>query len=265
MQGILERRGGVALYSQVRARVEALIHERGLQPGAALPAESELQRIFGVSRATVRQALSELERAGVIERRQGKGTFVALPCIERPIAELTSFSEHIEARGMRAGSRLVSFAWIDAESDSDAQHFASPAKLARVVRVRLANDVPVGLHTLYVPAEIAVGAQFTPERLAADPGISFYRTLEAAGIRIAQAEEHLSARRATAFESRCLGIKWGAPIMSVLRLTRDQLDRLVEVVRAAYVADRFDYVVNLQRRAAQGAGPMSVSWHRGGL
>lgn len=163
---------------------------------------------------------------------------------------------------MRAGSRLVSFAWVDPSDNSDARHFPVPTKLARVIRVRLANDVPVGLHTLYVPADVAIAARFTAERLAAEPRVSFYRALAEVGIHIARAEEHLSARTATTLEVRCLDIRRGAPIMSVLRLTREHSDQLIEVVRADYVGDRYDYVVNLERRGDQSVGSMVTGWNR---
>ena len=78
----LDRRPGLALYAAVEEALEALIKERGLAPGDALPAEQELQTLFGVSRATVRQALGQLERRHIVERHQGRGTFLAIPTME---------------------------------------------------------------------------------------------------------------------------------------------------------------------------------------
>src|SRR6266581_1415730 len=155
----LDRRPGLALYAAVEEAVEALIKERRLAPGDALPAEQELQTLFGVSRATVRQAL------------------------------------------------------------------------VRITRVRCANDIPIGIHIAYLPQEIVERAGFTEASLRADPSLSLYRQLEGAGVRIRWAEEYLRARTADRAEARFLGVKAGTPVMDVLRLTRYDSDRLMEVVR----------------------------------
>lgn len=70
---------GIPLYIQLIDRVQDHIDRHGLQPGDRLPSEPDLHRRFGVSRATVRQALQHLEADGFVERVQGKGTFVASP------------------------------------------------------------------------------------------------------------------------------------------------------------------------------------------
>lgn len=250
---VIERRRGITLYAEVRDRIAALIAAAGLGPGDALPAESELQTRFGVSRATVRQALAELERDGVVERRQGRGTFVALPPMERALPELTSFSEHVRARGMRPSGRLLAYDRLVAGADGDAARFPLGTELVRVVRLRCANDVPVGLHTLHAPADIAAAVGFDEARVRSEPGLSFYASLERSGIALAWAEEHLRARVASAGEASLLESEPGAPIMSVLRCSRDARDRLIETVRAEYLGDKYDYVVQLERRAGRGA------------
>src|SRR5438552_596967 len=88
----LDRRPGLALYAAVEEAVEGLIQQRQLAPGDALPPEQELQTLFGVSRATVRQALAQLERRHIVERRQGRGTFLAIPTMELSLPQLTGFS-----------------------------------------------------------------------------------------------------------------------------------------------------------------------------
>ncbi|MDP8958434.1 MAG: GntR family transcriptional regulator [Actinomycetota bacterium] len=73
----VDRRGGIPLYIQLMDRIRELIDRQGLVPGTLLPSEAQLQERFGVSRATVRQALHQLELDGLVERHQGRGTFVA--------------------------------------------------------------------------------------------------------------------------------------------------------------------------------------------
>src|SRR5207244_13285930 len=99
-----ERQGRVVLdgsgrhkYLQLRDLLAVLV--RQLPPGAALPTERELTDRFGVSRSTVRQALTRLEAEQRIFRRQGSGTYVAEPKIEQPL-ELVSHTEYMRARGL---------------------------------------------------------------------------------------------------------------------------------------------------------------------
>jgi GntR family transcriptional regulator len=241
--------GGLALYAQVRDRIRQLIEADRLQPGDALPSEAELQSRFRVSRATVRQALAELERDGLIARRQGRGTFVAAPPIERELPELTSFSEHLRTVGLRPTSKLLGYTPIMADDRDDRRHFPAGTPLAKVVRVRLANNEPVGIHTVHVPAALATAIGFTEEAIRMDNALSLYACFDSAGVRLEWADEHLQARTATREESRLLGIgvREGTPVMNVVRLTRDENDVVVEFVRAVYLGDRYDYVVRLQR------------------
>lgn len=250
----VQRWEGIPLYVVLQERIEDLIKAEGLEPGDALPSEAELQKRFGVSRATVRQALATLERRGLLERQQGRGTFLRVPALERSLPELTGFSEHIHAQGMRPSSTLVDYAVLQATSEDDTRHFASRERLVRVVRLRHANDIVVGLHTVYVPLAIAERAGLTEAALQADRSISLYALLEKAGIHIAWGEEHLQARGASRVESGLLGTRTGTPVMSVLRLSRDVADQLIEVVRAVYLGDKYDYIVHLDRRSAVRSG-----------
>jgi GntR family transcriptional regulator len=251
----LARRPGLTLYGAVREAIERLITDSQLKAGDALPTEAELQERFGVSRATVRQALAELDRAGVVERRQGRGTFVALPAMERELPELTGFTEHLQSRGMRASSRLVDCSVAIAEKGSDSGHFPVGTPLFKARRVRYANDFAVGVHTVYVPLAMAERIGFTEEVLRRDERASLYALMTRAGIRLTWAEEHLRARAADREESQLLGVRPGTPVMSVLRKTHDDAGDLVEVVRAVYLGDKYDYVVHLDRLAGRaGAG-----------
>src|SRR2546425_13294560 len=96
----LDRRPGLALYAAVEEALEALIKERRLAPGDALPAEQELQALFGVSRATGRQAGGPLQRPRLGGRHQGRGPFPPLPTLELAPPQPTGFPGQVPAPGM---------------------------------------------------------------------------------------------------------------------------------------------------------------------
>jgi GntR family transcriptional regulator len=262
VQGRPEERTRLPLYVQVADWIRAEIARARLEPGTMLPSEADLQRRFDVSRATVRQAVQELAFAGVVKREQGRGTFVAVPPLERALPELTSFSEHLASKGLVSSSRLINWEAVSGPRERDGQSLPSPdspdprlfgrssLRLARAIRLRLANDRPVGLHTTLVPLAIAEAIGFTEERLRRDERLSLYAELERAGFRLSEAEEHLRARLLARPEAALLGVPPSTAAMSVLRLTRDEGGRLLEAVRAVYLGDKYDYVVSLKRKQA---------------
>ncbi len=262
---LIERQDGIPLYVLLQERITELVEAERLRPGDALPSEASLQSRFGVSRATVRQALAGLERRGLVERQQGRGTFLRFPAMQRSLPELTSFSEHVKAQKMRPSSTLVEYATVTAGSGDDTRHFPADTPLVRAVRLRHANDVVVGLHTVFVPLAVAERVGFAEEVLRADHSTSLYALLERGGVQLEWAEEHLQARGADAAEARLLGVRPGTAVMSVLRLTRDASDQLIEVVRAIYLGDRYDYIVHLDRRSAKPETGSAGGAARGGL
>src|SRR2546430_7355782 len=157
----LDRRPGLALYAAVEEAVEGLIQQRRLAPGDALPAEQELQTLFGVSRATVRQALGQLERRRIVERHQGRGTFLAIPTMELSLPQLTGFSEQVRARGMRPTSPLADYRAVNRARDRDAHFFPTNTPLVRITPVRRANRVPIDIHIAYLLHEIGERARVT--------------------------------------------------------------------------------------------------------
>ena len=121
-----------------------------------LPAEDELAATYGVSKATVRQALSELEIAGIVRREQGRGTFVAEPKFEQGPRELTSFSEEMQKHGLRSSSRVLSQQIIKAETDvAEKLGLEEGSPVFQLKRLRLADGEPMGMQTACIPVALA--------------------------------------------------------------------------------------------------------------
>ncbi|MGD0715542.1 MAG: GntR family transcriptional regulator [Gaiellaceae bacterium] len=246
-------------YWKVRDAVEQMIRANGLRPGDRLPTESEFGERFLVSRGTVRRAFDDLEREGVVSRESGRGTFVAERRLLRPLSELTSFTEHLVSLGLEPGARLISYR--QASDDDGGDHFREGTPLARIVRVRTADGEPVGIHTLYVPVELARSIGFTTEVLRRTPELSLYGALASAGVEIEVAREDLTARLARSRELELLCLEPYAPVLEVVRRTFDRAGRAVELVRAVYRADRYDYVIWLRRDpSARGQEEEEVIW-----
>jgi GntR family transcriptional regulator len=203
-------------------------------PGDALPSEAELCERFGVSRMTVRQALTELTAEGLVERRRGQGTFVSAPPVHRRPGVFLSFSEEMGRRGLRPSSRLVSAALDWPRPDEVADLALTPGEqVVRVVRVRLADGIPIALEDAALVARLAGVLDADLE------SGSLHTELGRFGVAPARAVGTIAARIARASEVAQLDLTPGAALLVELRLLFDQSDAAFERTETRYVADRY--------------------------
>jgi GntR family transcriptional regulator len=151
---VRDRRTAVPLYAQLREALRHDIRERGLRPGDRLPTEAQLEAQYGVSRATIRQAVGDLELEGVLRRVQGKGTFVATPKIQH-VPVLTSFSELLRSQGYEPSHRLLESSVVPAP-DEVAQGLAIEveAPCRYLWRLFAADGEPVGVSQTWLPLSV---------------------------------------------------------------------------------------------------------------
>lgn len=232
------------LYVKLKQSIEEAIRSGRLQHGDALPAERDMADEGGISRVTVRKAIDDLVKSGLLVRRHGSGTFVVKPVarMQQPLTQLTSFTEDMRRRGMVAGS-----IWIDRGI-----HFPTPeetmmlglsggARVARISRLRTANDMPIALENTSLPDDILD-----------DPGRvddSLYLLLAERGIRPVRANQRISACTLADRETQLLGVPPGSAALSVQRIAYLDTGRVMEVSRALYRSDAYDLVAELTTSA----------------
>src|SRR5437764_11654208 len=140
----LNKNSGKPIYAQIAEGIGSLL-ERGFLPaGSLLPAERVLCEQYGVSRMTLRQAMSMLERKGLIESHRGRGTFVAPKRLHKQEKEFRSFTEEIRARGGKPHSRLISFEQIAPKRVArDFFGLSEGEKVYEICRLRLTDETPL--------------------------------------------------------------------------------------------------------------------------
>ena len=223
---------------------DALLVSIERQPaGTAMPTERELCLTFGVSRATVRQALGQLEIEQRIYRRQGKGTFVARPKIEQRL-ELMSHTEGMRESGIVPSSKLLDVRRFPAGLDVGAQLELSPkAEVLRIERLRLADGDPIAIEVLYLNAD-----RFDGITSALSDNASLYQLLSSNyGVELASAEETIEAVVAEGREAGLLKCQPGMPLLMLSRRSMDTSDQPTEFVRSLYRGDRYRFQTGLQR------------------
>lgn len=140
------RRDGIALWRQIAGQLQQEIDSGALPPGARLPSEDALSRRFGVNRHTVRRAVEELSRDGVLRVEQGRGCFVAEDVLDYAVEPRTRFSEWIRRHNMEPSGRILQLTEVAADARV-AAGLGLPAGAAVLLleRLGLADGRPVSL------------------------------------------------------------------------------------------------------------------------
>jgi GntR family transcriptional regulator len=224
---------------RLRARLVELI--ASMSPGEPLPAERDLARELGVARMTLRRAVDGLVADAVLVRRQGAGTFVA-PAKAAHRLSANSFSADMRARGLRPGSRTLSASRAPAGVMLAALLEVPPGSpVLHVRRLRLADDEPMAVEDLHVPADLVPG--LTGEALE---GRSYYELLaDRYGHRIASGTQTAEAALTSAEDAAVLGVEPGAPAFCFERTCRVEDGRVAEFVRSIYRGDRYRIMVDI--------------------
>lgn len=149
---MIQSNGKVSLYIQIKQKIRERIETNEWKSGTKIPGEHELAALFGVSRATLRKALDDLERDGFVTRRAGDGTYVCVPKIDQRLGAFYSFSTEVRALGMAAATEVLEFALLYAEPMLQAKlRLSGESLIYRIRRLRLADGIPFALETSCVP------------------------------------------------------------------------------------------------------------------
>lgn len=230
------------LYRRIERTLRAEIEEQ-LYPGAPIGTEAELEKRFHVSRITVRRAIDELVHAGLLVRRQGSGTFVARTKVTEELGILHSWTERMRELGFEPRTvdcemlQVVPPAWVAQALRLDPE--ASESVL-RIQRLRYGNEEPLSLMVDYLRL------RYVPD--LAEKGLegeSLYETLEKRyALELARADDIVTARSASLFESRLLGVAPNAPVLYVTRITYLPNDEPLVAATVVSRADRYEYRVS---------------------
>lgn len=238
----LDLRSPVPLYHQVEQIILDRIAKAG-EIGGKVPREMDLVKIFDVSRATVKKATDSLAAKGLIKRRRAAGTHIVKLTVTEDLGRLTSFSEQMESRRLKASTEILGVERHLPEDDvAAALRLSKGEKTLCIRRLRGTSEAfPVVL----LRSEIPVSFGIDPKE---DFHASLYEVIEKKyRIPIEWAEQKIWAGKATAEEAKLLRIKPGDTILGMERITYTQGDKPLEYVRAIYRPEHYTFSMRLKR------------------
>jgi GntR family transcriptional regulator len=234
----LKRNHPLPLYAQLYESVRADIHAQRLKPHQQLPSERELCTRFHVSRMTVRQALIDLSREGLIYSRVGKGTFVSAPKIDQQLRTLTGFSQEMSTRGTKPASRILEAKIQTCNADSARTlRITVGSEIVLLSRLRLAGGIPLAIEHVQIPHRLC------PNLLRHDFSVeSLYDVLEHEyGYRLTRAEQTIEAALANPHDAALLQLVAPVAVLMMERFTFTDHDILIEYVQSTYRGDRYKF------------------------
>lgn len=240
---MLDKDSRMPLYSQL---IDILIYdiENKMKKNEKMLSEREICDLYDVSRTTVRQAFSELEREGYIYKVHGKGTFVSEKKYKQELKGLYSFTENMKSLGKKPISKVLKFEIINANNEiANKMNLSKETQVYKFTRLRIADDEPMMLETSYVPYDLLPG--ITKEELSNNALYDIMRNRFNESLEYA--DEAFIPVLTNEEESKYLDIEIGSPSLKITRISYNKKNRVLEYTISISRGDKFQYQIKLTK------------------
>ncbi|MFV0414564.1 MAG: GntR family transcriptional regulator [Oscillospiraceae bacterium] len=225
----------IPLYYQVKGILLNEIKSGNVAVGEPIPTESQLCKMYQISRSTVRQAISELVQEGWLVRKTSKGTFVTNP--EQTASHIRSFEpfyQQISKRGKKPRTELVELKIIDATTDLAGNLGIAPGdRVISMFRRRFADEEPLVTIQNFLPystCDFILSHDFKAE--------SLYEVLmQNQNARIHSTKTIVSAAKATAEDAKYLNVKHGSPMLCFHAISKTEDGKIIDYAFSHYRGD----------------------------
>jgi GntR family transcriptional regulator len=240
----LPRSSNVPLYTQIKEALRSKIIDGTYVAHQQLPSESEMMHAFGVSRITVRQAINDLQKEGLLFKVHGKGTFVAMPNVSQELTHLQGFGEAMHLLGHETFSEVFGLTTVKGSSVACTKlGLKEGSALTEIRRVRYLNREPVSIDYSWVRHD--VGSRLTEKNLREKDLFSLLENELRQPLHSADVE--IDATSASSEVAARLKVAVGAPVLRIERLTYAQEERPLVFEYLHYRAETFKYKMKVMR------------------
>lgn len=237
----------LAIYYQLKQVLIEKIKSGDFKENEQIPTEAELCKMFNISKAPVRQALTELESENYIYKIRGKGSFVSSNYIKQPMAKLHSFTEDIEEIGHKPGARLLGKSIVPADFEvARALNIKEGGKTLQAVRMRYIDDEIYSLNYSYFSIN-----KFPEIEQLDFNALSIYKVIEQGlNCEIVRAIQTLEATATSPTISKIIDRQIGSPLLLMSRVTfirKDLKEMPLEFVKVYFMPDKYKCEVQLSK------------------
>lgn len=241
---VMDSRSSQPLYMQIKNALKQRILDGDYAAHERLPSESELMKMFGVSRITVRQSLRDLHSDGLVFSVQGKGTFVSKPKAVQDVQRLQGFGEAMAPQGYDTSTRVLLVDYVRPPQEvADGLLINQNQRVLEVKRIRYLNQEPVSVDHSFFPA--VIGAKLEKKELTQD----IFPMLEnELGESLGHAGLKIEAIAASEDLAQCLNVKVDSPCLRINRIVYTPNGDPIDFEYLTYRGDAFQYQLRVDRK-----------------
>jgi len=235
----INKKSPIPVYHQLKNIILEKIERGEFGAGELIPSERDLSDTLGISRMTVRQALNQLVNEGVLYREKGKGTYVSKVKFEQ--RNIMSFSDLVKSKGAAPSTRVLNFAKQQAAHDiCDVLELKSGEQIYNIKRLRLADDVPVGIEEVFIPEK------YCPALEKYDLTNSLYKLVrEEYSYAISFVDNSIEASKPLKEEKGLLKIPSGVPVLRISGIYFVEAGVKLFYEKSVYRSDEYKYNVRV--------------------
>lgn len=235
------------LYHQLKQMIKEEINRGTYDSGQKLPPEATLCELYGVSRITARRAISDLVEEGVLQRQQGKGTYVKGFKLKSQLVSVGGFSEITSAEGKKPRTQILSTVTVEAGELGAKFQVEEKTKLLKLHRLLFVDEEPFIIETSYYPLNLLSGLE-----MRINTSSSTYSILkDVYNVHIKSSEKTVDLVYSTVYESNLFQCDIGTPLFSVEKLASDKQSRTVHVSQSLFLTTKVTFMINADQKKAR--------------
>jgi GntR family transcriptional regulator len=225
-------------YIRIAEEIKEDIRNGTISPGQKVYSEAQIIGKYEVSTTTARKALDSLKNSGLIERIQGKGTFVKEQKVERSLRKVISFTENMELQNIKPSAKLLEKTILDGNTEYHEKLDLSPGeKVLKIRRVKYGDGIPLLIDTRVISIKYCPGIENE------DLTLSLYKLYEKYNIKILKTNQFLEMIRLKSYEAKLLEMKKNDPAMYIEGILYMEDNIPLEYEEDIWNANRFKFYV----------------------
>jgi GntR family transcriptional regulator len=235
----------IPIYCQLEEIIRKKIINKEIKSGENIPSENQLCRQHLISRMTVRRAIGDLIKEGLLYTERGKGTFVAKPIVKRDLSILTSIISDMRKAGYKVIVKVLDLKVVSASKEiANKLEITTKNKIIVIERLKLIENKPFFLEKSFLPYELC--PNIINDNLNK---YSIYSLIEDKyNLALDSGNISIEAIAANKYQSNLLQVNEGTPILNLEQTTYLKNKQVIEFMKAVAVTEKFKYYVYRKRK-----------------